>query len=129
MSEISILNPVRTVTVQGQTVEVRELRALDVLQFFKLLSGHARKLANEQGNITLSLDRLAELVTGTEELSQFLILKSTGRDDAWFKSVAFGESLDLLDAALELNLSEELLKKVQRLGERVKAVFQPDKEK
>ncbi|MEW6306273.1 MAG: hypothetical protein AB1705_22630 [Verrucomicrobiota bacterium] len=118
-----ILNPVRTVNVQGEAVEVRELRALDALQFFKLLSAHAGKLVNDQGNITLSLDRLVELVSGVEELARYLLLKSTGRDEAWLRGVSFGESLDVLDAALELNLTEDLLKKARRLGDRVKALF------
>ncbi len=122
---MSVLNPVKTVKVQGADVEVRELRALDLLAFFKLVGEHAKKFLNDKGDVVFNIEKLIEVVNSSEELVEFLILKSTGCDAEWFRTISPGELLDLLDAAIELNLSEDLLKKAARLGDRLKAIFGP----
>lgn len=122
---MSVLNSVKAVKVQGEDVEVRELRALDMLAFFKLVAAQAGKFFNAKGDVVFNLEKLSDLITGSEELVQFLVLKSTGRDAEWLGKVSPGELLDLLDAAIELNLTEDLLKKAGRLGDRLKGIFGP----
>jgi len=123
MSKISVLNPVKTVSVQGVDVEVREMRHLDMIGFLKLIHKHVNELADEKGAIRFSVDRLTEIITGAEELSLFLLSKSTGKDTAWVAQLSFSDALILMDTALELSFSEDVIKNARQLGGRVKASF------
>lgn len=113
---------VTVATTMGPII-VSELRALDAMKFIRLLAQHAGKLGDNQGNIKLRLDKLVELVAGTEELARHLCLASTGKDEAWLNTLSFGEMVDVLDAAVTLNFSELNAKKVIQLGGKLKAAF------
>ncbi len=123
MSEHSILSPTRTVQCDGVPVEVRELRAIDMLQLLRLLGAHAEKLANAQGGINLDMGRITALIGGAEEISTALVLKATGQKPEWLGVISAGAWLDALDAALEINFNDALEKKIRAVGDRGARLF------
>jgi len=109
----SILNPSREVEIAGGAVTVRELRALDALEFIKRLSsyfGSIQKSTSDDGAVRLRVE-IASLVTGASDVAEFLVLKSTGKDRAWLAELGAEDLLSILHAALDLNVSEGLIKK------------------
>ncbi len=114
----------RVVNTSTGSVTVNELRALQAIQFLKLLAEHASRLGDEKGSIKFSLINLSGLVVSSEELATQLCLATTGRDQAWLEQLSFGEMADVLDAAIELNFNELNAKKIGQLGSRIKAIFE-----
>ncbi|HXG46254.1 MAG TPA: hypothetical protein VNO52_01420 [Methylomirabilota bacterium] len=119
----SLLNPTRTIAVNGQEVEIRELRAIDALAFAKLLAEQLSRIAGAGQQLVIDLGKLVELVAASEQLSNFLVLKSTGRPAAWLAEITLADYLDVLEAAIELNLREDLQKKFVALGGRVARIL------
>lgn len=119
----SAFRPTVEVRLGNETVAVNELAWPDAFEFLGRLGRHAGQLLDAQGKLTFTFDRLAELVTQTQELAEFLVLKSTGRDPAWLHALPFSQGLELLSAALDVNLTEDLLKNGVQLGEQFKRLF------
>jgi len=115
-----ILNPVKTVVVRGETVTVSELTWPKAMQLLNLVAKHVGGLLDARGNIDLSAERLAELAANTEGLASFLILESTGKGQDWLNELTAPEALDVLDAAVELTLSPELIGRGKKVAGRVR---------
>lgn len=105
----SILNPVIDKTVNGKPITVRELRAVDGLQFIKKLSTYFGSFQGTTSDVVQV--KIAEVVTGAADVSEFLVLKSTGQPSSWLNEISTEEFLDVLESAIELNISEGLIKK------------------
>ena len=80
-------------------------------------------MLNEQGQFTPTAQAFEQLVVGSAELTELLLTRATGRDREWLDQRSVAEVFDLLDAALALNLSEDLIARGKRLAERVRAAF------
>ena len=107
-----ILNTKRDVALRDDsTVAVRELRAIDALEFVKRLSGYFGSIQNAADGSGRIRIEIAALITGATEVSEFLVLKSTGRDRAWLEQLGAEDLLDVLHAAVDLNVTEGLIKK------------------
>lgn len=118
-----ILNTTRDVALRdGSTVAVRELRALDALEFVKRLSGYfgsiQRSADDGTGRIRIEV---AALITGATEVSEFLVLKSTGKDRAWLEELGAEDLLDVLHAAIDANVTEGLIKKARSVFDLVRS--------
>lgn len=113
--EANVLNPVRTITIQGQLVEVREFKALVLLGLLKRISTDANRLADKDGNLKLTTQNFAEVVLAVEGLLEAIATHATGRDRAWVETLDLSEALDLLAAVFELN-REVLTKKLGGLA-------------
>jgi hypothetical protein len=128
----TILRPQITVKLASGEIVVRDLPWQDSLEFLKRLSVHAKDLF--QGAITITaegkpqvdlavlLPKLSDLVVNTGELAGFLLTKSTGKDEAWLASLGTIEAVALLDAALEVNLSEGLIELGKKVAGRLARV-------
>lgn len=116
-NRLPVLSHKREVTVQGNKATVSEMSWPDTFEFLKQLSTHAGKLTDEKGSFKFDLTKLTDIVINTRELSEHLILHSTDPLPV-MKDLSFVEGLELLDAALEMNLSEELVAKAKNVGAR-----------
>lgn len=117
--EPQILFPRSEVKIGNETVMVHELVWIDALDFLKQFGGYIGKLTfNQRGELAISPELVANLIANTDELSTLLLTKSTGRDALFVRSLLLGQVLDLLDAALALNLSEEILVKGKKIAGR-----------
>lgn len=109
----------KTVVIESGTVMVRELRAVDGLEFIKKLSKHAgnfMRVASEG----ISSEVISEIVLGSAELSEFLVSKaSSGVVDP--AKVSTTDFLEVLNAALEVNLHEVLIKKAATVAATVRS--------
>jgi|GEM_PF-2893795 len=123
----TIIRPEISVPLPGGNVIVRELSGLDALHFFGLLAKHGGEifraiLNTEGGKVTVNLDglisKLVEIVTSVEEVSTFLLAKTTQDDKALEKYGAL-QCLALLDAALQVNLTEEHVALAKKVGGQV----------
>jgi hypothetical protein len=123
VSKLDILNPVVNATVAGEKVAVREMAWRDSLEFLSMLSEHGTKMVSEEGKFAFNLKRLGELIQSSEELANFLILKSTGRDAEWLNALPFREGLELLDAAISINLSPEMFATGKKVEGRLRSLF------
>ncbi len=120
----SILNPTTPVVVNGTTVEVRELRAVDGLQFIQKLSayfGSFKKIDSEGTAVA----EVASLTIGATDLSEFLVLRSTGKQNAWLEEISFSDFFDVLSVAIQLNITEGLIKKARGVVDEVRGRISP----
>lgn len=120
---VEILNPVRSVKLAAGELQVRELNWRDALEFMAKLSKHAGALFDEKGSVTLDLEKLGSLVMGTKEVADHLLMKATGREQEWVDGLSLSEALVVIDAALELNLSPELIARGKKVAGRVQGAF------
>lgn len=129
----TILRPEINLTIGDQSIVVRDLPWPDALEFLKQLSAHAQDLLTgvgtktEGGGLTLNVEallpKLTELITNTNELLTFLITRSTGKDASWVHGLSTIEMLTVLDAALEVNLSDGLIALGKKVGGRLGRVL------
>lgn len=108
----SILNTKRSVTIStGEEVEVKELRAVDGLEFLKVIASHLGAFKPDaQGNVKI---QITELAVGVQEVSWFLLTKSCGKPKDWIEGLGVNDFLALLTEAIDLNVSDLTVKKVQ----------------
>lgn len=123
MDTLTILNPVSTVKVAGETVEVRELKWPDAVGFLQTTAKHVGKLLTPSGQLNIDPAQLPAVIAETGELAEFLILKATGKDVAWLNGLRATEALEVLDAALEQNLHPALFERGKAVAARLKGAF------
>ena len=121
INELELLDPVRTVDIGGEQVQVRELRWLDTLQFLQKLAAGIDQVVGSQavgadGTVRLNADRLREAVLSGGELANTLLTKATSLPQARLESLSASQALALLDAAVRINFREELLGKLRGVG-------------
>jgi hypothetical protein len=120
---LQVLNPTKEIKVHGDVITVQEMRWPDAVDFFNRLASGISLFLDEKGQVSINPKAITQMVTSSAELSTLLILRSTGKDEAWLKQIGVCAALDVLDLALELNLSEELIAKGKKLAGRVKDAF------
>lgn len=119
-----ILNPVITVKVRGEQIEVRELTWKDYIRAIKELSGSLLKLVSDGGNaVSLTKENVLEALSSQEDLVQWVTEKSTGREAEWVKGLGGKDMVFILAAIVELNLSDELVASGKDLAGRMGKVF------
>lgn len=115
MNDIEILNPIKELKIGDEIITISELAWPDALTFVRKISEHAGKFVASDGSLSFSLDRLSEMISGTQELSEWLIFKASGKDLEWLSRKTFSEGLDLLDAALSQNLRPDFFERLKRI--------------
>lgn len=99
-------------------VDVKELRWPDAMQFMRMLSEQIGLFTgqNELGQPVFDLSRLKEAIPAAGNLAEFLVQRATGLSAETIAVLTASEFLELLAEAMEVNLSEELLGKFQRVA-------------
>lgn len=115
----SVLNNTCELTLAGQTVEFRELRAVEGIEFLKLLSKYASEFKAVPAESYTQ--RLTEIIVGAEDVSTYLVLKSAKKPKEWLETISATEFIDALQAAIDLNISETFIKKAQGVAASIKS--------
>jgi hypothetical protein len=119
-NEAQILFPQKELKIGGQTVIVRELAWPHATEFLSSLGKHVGELYDSAGKVKFGLSEIGDVIKNSAELSTYLLEKSTGRPVGDF---SLGAGLEVLDTALELNLSEEIMAKGKKLAGRFQGVI------
>lgn len=117
MSDFHILHPVREVPVLGQAVTVREMRWKDAVAFTGKLSGLMSAFIEPDGRLLVTPEKLGAVIASSGDLATELLERSTGQGRDWLEELRPVEVLDLLAAAVEVNLHEDLLGKARSVGQ------------
>lgn len=118
-----VWNPIATVQIRGEAIQVKELDWRTYLWAVKELTGTLMGLVNDKGQLILEKDKIVTALTDQENLVSVLVEKSTGRDAAWVSSLSARELFIVVKPIVELNLSEEVLSPGKELAGRMRAVF------
>ncbi len=104
------LSAVTTLTVNGKTIEVRELRWRDYAHAVQMLTGSLLKLfAGKKGeSITANREEIVEAIEVQQELIAWAITKSTHLTESEVSELSTREVLPIISAMIDLNLSEEI---------------------
>lgn len=114
---------IRTKSVKiGETqLTVREMTWPHTFRLLQVLSSYASALVSKTGKFEFDPAKIADLIIGTQELSELLILNSCDLKADDLKQLSFADGLEILDAAMEVNLNPETMarskKVVGRLGQ------------
>jgi hypothetical protein len=103
-TELPVFNPTSRVQLAGGCIEVHELKWPDALSFFNKLRDQAKGLVNDKGEICMDANKLMEAIGDNVELAAWLVEKSTGMDAQWIEQRSLSEMLDIITAALEVNI-------------------------
>jgi hypothetical protein len=114
--DANVLFPDREFMVGEEKVTVREMLWPDALAFLRKLGTYLEKFMNEKGEMRVDLGLITEVITATDELATMLIAKSIGKDEAWLAALSMSQGLEILGAALEVNLTEDLLEKGKKIA-------------
>ena len=122
-TEIDILKAVTEIKLGDQTIAIKELAWPDALALLNKLASHSGKFMTTDGKFVLTTENIATIVTGSQDLSEWLILKATGKDSTWLNGLTLGQALTVLDAAISQNLRPDFFEQGRRIGQRINAVF------
>ena len=114
-----ILNNTREVTLAGESVTFRELRAVDGIEFLKRLSKYASGMKSSQAEDYTS--KLTEIIVGAEDVSTFLVLKASSKGSEWLDKISATEFLEALQIAIDLNITDTFIKKAQGVAASIKS--------
>ena len=123
MSTPSVLNPLATVQIRGESITVKELVWKDYLRAMKDMTGAILSILAKDGTIVLNREKIIEAITAQEELVSWVLQRSTGKDAKWVDSLSAREFLPLLEAVVDLNLSEEVVGQGKRVAGRLGQVL------
>lgn len=112
-------------TPKDRTVAVRELRWGDAIGFIQLLSAELSGLVGVDANGRAAIDstKIPELVRTSSALTDYLVEKSTDITPVELRDSSASDALEVIDAALEVNLNDTLLGKLRKVGARVMGAF------
>jgi hypothetical protein len=126
LSQLEILaGAERKIRLPEETVTVVEMPWGKTIAFIEKLSERLadimRVKAADGGGASLGLNLTdpIKLVTSSRLLTEELVLGATGKDVAWLEAQSPRAVLAILDAAIEINLSDELKKLGKAVGLRV----------
>jgi hypothetical protein len=115
-NDLNILHPVREVPVTGRgQVEVREMRWKPALAYVQKLSGVLGEFI-EGGRLVVTPEKLTGVLVKSADLAGELIVRSTNLSPTDVDDLYPSEALALLQAAIEVNLHEDLLGKARGVG-------------
>ncbi|MCP5525011.1 MAG: hypothetical protein H7A46_26100 [Verrucomicrobiales bacterium] len=120
-TELNVLRPQKEVPTSLGRIEVHEMAWPDALAFTGKLADFLPEFIQPDGKVVISGEKVARVISGSVELAEFLVRKSVDKEDGWFRSLRPTDGLSLLEAAVELNIHEELLGKAQGVLQRVMA--------
>ena len=109
----------------SRSVEVHELRWPAALQFMRMLGEHVANLTqpDDSGRPAFDFARLKEAIPATGALAQYLVEKSTGLKPEEIDTLTATQFLEILAVCMELNLSEDLVGKFNRVAKVVTKTF------
>jgi len=119
------------------TIDVRRMKWKDAREFLRRFGAHAEKFApllTDADSSTLIpdidafLEKASEVVTATNDLTAFLVERSTSLTTAQADDLDTLVALEILRASLELNLGDELKNSLLGIGNTLAALF-PSKRK
>jgi hypothetical protein len=119
----SILHPVRTVSAGGRQVEVRELKWKDLLAYLRKMGASLGEIVGVDGKFVVSRESVEKLIGQGTDLADELIRKTCREPGEWIDELSVSDALALLEAALELNLSGDLIERGKRTAGRIAQAF------
>jgi len=131
MNTFEILKASRQVRVGGEEISIRELSWMELKTLTEKLAGEAQRIlgamkgkedASEGAVLLLNGEMFLSIIRDSEELSETLVLQTTGKDEAWLAALSCGEFMGVLDQALDLNLSI-VSNSVKKIGGRLREIF------
>ncbi|MCA1996448.1 MAG: hypothetical protein LDL56_04370 [Armatimonadetes bacterium] len=128
MPELDILHPTREVPLAGGSVTVHELGWRDALRFTEKLGVLLGEFTAPDGRLVITVDKLVQTLTRSGDLAADLIAKSTGLAPGQVDALRPVDALALLEAAIEINLHEDLLGKARRVGQALGRVLGADRQ-
>ena len=117
MTDFAILHPVREVPLRNETVTVREMRWKDAIAFTEKLSGLTGRFTQPDGRLVVTPEKLGAVIASSGDLATELLERATGRGREILDELRPVEVLELLAAAVEVNLHEDLLGKARGVGQ------------
>jgi hypothetical protein len=100
----NIHNPFVTVKLNNGTVDVRELPWPDARNLYDKLVSQSKTLFGQDGSIRLNAQSVIDAITENINLGTWLVLKATGKDEAWLNERSLSEVLDVAIEAAVLNI-------------------------
>jgi len=128
-TSIDILNPVISVpNIKGETVDVKELTWKEYLRAMKeLASSMLRFLEAGKTELTLAVvldpKKIIEAIGEQEAMVEWILAASTNRKVEWIRTLSGREILALLEAVVQLNLSDEVVSSGKALAGRMRVIF------
>lgn len=122
--DFKVLHPIREVQLDSQrTITVREMRWKDAVAFAEKLSGLLGQFTSPDGRLVITPERIAAAITSSGALATDLVSRSGGMSPEEVGDLAPAQVLELLAAALEVNLHPDLLGKARRVGQSLQAAL------
>lgn len=116
-ASLPALRRCREVEINGEKVKVGELTWHAMLELLKKLSAHVALLIKDG---KFNLDQIVEVITSTGELADFIVAGATGKDAQWFQELPLGDAMEVLEAAIEINLSDTIIGRAKKAGGRLR---------
>jgi hypothetical protein len=120
----SVHNPVRSVPLRTGAVDITELSWPDAQHLYRKLTGQMKDVMDGEGNLTISTGKVVAMITENVELGTWLVLKSTGKDEAWLNERSLSEVFDVATEAAVLNIGI-IVERIKNAQGRLKGLMTP----
>lgn len=106
----------------GRTIVARRMAWKATRDFLKKLSAHIREMGVAKFDAAAVVAKLPEIITSADDLTEFLLVKSTDLTLEQINDLDTLDGLNLIEAALEVNLDDELKKSFAGIAAKIGAL-------
>jgi hypothetical protein len=117
-----VLNPVATVLIRGEAVQVSELTWKDYLRAIREVTDAVMKLL-KNGQVVLDRDKIVEFIINQEATLSWVLEAATKKDATFLNKLSAREIIPLIQKVVDLNLNDEVLGPGKALAGRMGDVF------
>jgi hypothetical protein len=119
MKSTSVHNPAHSVPLREGSVIITELSWPDAMNVYQKLMAQSKSFMDETGALKLDAAAVITAISENVILGQWLVLKSTGKDEAWLLERSLSEVLDIATEAAVLNIGI-IMSRIKNVGSRLR---------
>jgi hypothetical protein len=121
----TVFNNIQRVVVREETIQVRELTAKEIAYILQKFTDTATSLINADGDLIVDREKIVKAVIANTDLAFWIMERACTRDTKWVESLVPREMFPLIEAILDLNLSEEVMAGGKKLLGRALMILPP----
>jgi hypothetical protein len=111
--------PISTVPLREGNVMIGDLAWPDAMHLYGRIKSLMETFMDDSGAVKMDTKKIVTAITDNVELLPWLVLKSTGKDEAWLNQRSLSEVMDIATEAAVINIGV-IRSRIKNVGSRLR---------